>query len=142
MSHNPRIAELRRRVESDPASIAFAQLAEEHRREGDYEQAIQVCRTGLAQYPGYLSARVTLGRALLELGRVAEARDELGRVLAIAPDHLAAMRAMDELRQRHPEAASVVDASGPDHLALERLDAWLEAILRDRAQRAGSDAAP
>ena len=35
MSENPRIDELRRRVDKDPSSIAFAQLAEEHRRMGE-----------------------------------------------------------------------------------------------------------
>ena len=67
MADNPRIEELRRRVQKDPASIAFAQLAEEYRRAGNYEDAIATCRAGLAVHPGYLSARVTLGRALLEM---------------------------------------------------------------------------
>lgn len=145
MTENPRIAELRRRVETDPASIAFAQLAEEYRREGDFEQAIQVCRTGLSQYPSYLSARVTLGRALAGLGRTTEARAELEQVLAIAPDNLAARRAIDELPQlasqhggteRHPAGAAAASEGPSDGLAIERLEAWLEAILRDRAQRA------
>ena len=70
---NPRIDELRRRVQSDPASIAFAQLAEEYRRAGQFDEAVAVCRTGLARHPGYLSARVTLGRALLELGELGDA---------------------------------------------------------------------
>jgi len=74
MADNPRIEELRRRVERDPASIAFAQLAEEHRRVGECDEAIRICRSGLAQHPGYLSARVTLGRALLEAGQFEEAQ--------------------------------------------------------------------
>ena len=47
MPDNPRIEELRRRVQTDPASIAFAQLAEEYRRAGSYEDAIAICRAGL-----------------------------------------------------------------------------------------------
>ena len=69
MTDNPRIDDLRRRVQKDPASIAFAQLAEEYRRAGQFSEAVEVCRAGLAVHPGYLSARVTLGRALVELGR-------------------------------------------------------------------------
>ncbi len=65
MPDNPRIEDLRRRVQQDPASIAFAQLAEEYRRAGLQQEAIDTCRAGLARHPGYLSARVTLGRALL-----------------------------------------------------------------------------
>ena len=61
---------MKRRVQKDPASIAFAQLAEEHRRAGQFEEAVQVATAGLGHHPAYLSARVTLGRALLELGRL------------------------------------------------------------------------
>jgi tetratricopeptide (TPR) repeat protein len=103
---NPRIEELRRRVQTDPASIAFAQLGEEHRRAGDYEEAIFVCRTGLAQHPGYLSARVTLGRALLETGQYDEAQAELELVLGAAPDNLAAIRALADIHQRREEPRS------------------------------------
>lgn len=100
---NPRLIELRRRVQGDPASIAFAQLAEEYRRGGEAEQAIDVCRAGLMHHPGYLSARVTLGRALLELGRLDEAQAELEIVLAAAPDNLAANRALAEVHQKKGE---------------------------------------
>ena len=73
MADHQRIEDLRRRVQKDPASIAFAQLAEECRRAGRYEEAVEVCRAGLAVHPGYLSARVTLGRALIELDQPDEA---------------------------------------------------------------------
>jgi tetratricopeptide (TPR) repeat protein len=100
VAESPRIEELRRRVDNDPASIAFAQLAEEYRRAGDYEQAVRVSRAGLAQHPTYLSARVTLGRALLELQQFEEAKSELERVIQAAPDNLAAIRALAEIHQR------------------------------------------
>jgi tetratricopeptide (TPR) repeat protein len=103
VAESPRIEELRRRVANDPASIAFAQLAEEYRRAGDYEHAVRVCRTGLAQHPNYLSARVTLGRALLELQQFDEARTELDLVVQAAPDNLAAIRALAEIHQRRGE---------------------------------------
>ncbi len=99
-SESPRIADLRRRVEADPASIAFAQLAEEYRRAGNYQAAEQCCRTGLARHPGYLSARVTLGRSLIELGKLEESEAELQFVLKTAPDNLAALRGMAEIHQR------------------------------------------
>jgi tetratricopeptide (TPR) repeat protein len=161
VNDNPRIAELRRRVDSDPASIAFAQLAEEYRREGACEQAIEVCRAGLAQYPSYLSARVTLGRALTELGRLDEARTELERVLQVAPDNVAARRALEELAH-HSSAPAPASSSPPaaesrpaDRAAAPpaaqpsgtrsaaddpagELEAWLAALLRDRARRSGN----
>src|SRR5919108_5411560 len=99
-SESPRIAELRRRVEADPSSIAFAQLAEEYRRAGNFQSAEQVCRTGLTRHPSYLSARVTLGRTLIELDKLDEAESELNFVLKSAPDNLAAIRGMAEIHQR------------------------------------------
>ena len=100
MSDNPRIEDLRRRVQKDPASIAFAQLAEELRRSGSLQEAVDVSLAGLAIHPSYLSARVTLGRALLELDRLDQAQTELERVLAGAPENLAARRGLGEIFNR------------------------------------------
>jgi tetratricopeptide (TPR) repeat protein len=112
VAESPRIQELRRRVAADPASIAFAQLAEEYRRAGDYEQAVRVCRTGLAQHPTYLSARVTLGRALLELQQFDEAATELDFVVHAAPDNLAAIRALAEIHQRRGDMDEAPNPAG------------------------------
>ena len=101
MTDLDRIEDLRRRVQQDPASIAFAQLAEEFRRTGHHQEAVDTCRAGLALHPEYVSARVTLGRALLALGRLGEAVAELRLVLVTAPENLAATRCLaDALRQQ------------------------------------------
>ena len=66
---NPRIDDLRKRIERDPQSRLFAQLAEELRKDGDLAEAIEVARAGLkTRHPSYPSARMTLGRALLDTG--------------------------------------------------------------------------
>ena len=88
----------------DPASIAFGALAEEYRRAGRYEEAIDVCLAGLARHPAYLSARVTLGRALIELDQLDEAESELSDVLRAAPENLAAIRALSEIHTRRRRA--------------------------------------
>ena len=88
--------------------MAFAQLAEECRRGGSTEEAVSICRAGLEYHPQYLSARVTLGRALAELGRLSEAETELALVLATAPDNLAANRAMAEIHQQRGEMADAL----------------------------------
>ena len=100
MSVNPRIEELRRRVQADPASIAFAALAEEYRREGNFTDAIDTCVAGLKRHPSYLSAHVTLGRSLIEVGRFEEAEQELQLVLRAAPENLAAIRGMADIHHR------------------------------------------
>src|SRR3954469_23666941 len=113
MADNPRIEELRRRVHADPASIAFAALAEEYRRTGNYAEAIETCRIGLQRHPSYLSARVTLGRALMETAQYDDARSELEVVLKSAPENLAAIRGLAEIHERQrslPESAPVIAA--------------------------------
>jgi tetratricopeptide (TPR) repeat protein len=100
MADSPRIDELRRRVQSDPASIAFAALAEEYRRAGRFEEAIDTCTAGLVRHPSYLSAHVTLGRALIDVGRLEEARGPLQYVLKLAPENLAAIRGLAEIHDR------------------------------------------
>lgn len=97
---NPRIIELRRRVHADPASPAFAQLAEECRRAGETDEAVGACRAGLVHHPDNVAARVTLGRALVELGRLDEAFTELTQVLDAVPGNLPAIRALAEIYQR------------------------------------------
>jgi predicted Zn-dependent protease len=87
-----RIDELRRRIERDPGSRLFAQLAEEHRKAGEHAEAIRVARAGLVQHPSYPSARLTLGRALLDSGDPVGARAELEAALRDAPDNILASR--------------------------------------------------
>jgi tetratricopeptide (TPR) repeat protein len=108
VADNPRIDELRRRVQKDPASIAFAQLAEEYRRSGSHEDAIATCRAGLAIHPGYLSARVTLGRALIEVNDLDAAQAELECVLKSATENLAAIRGVAEIHHRRGELSEAL----------------------------------
>jgi tetratricopeptide (TPR) repeat protein len=91
-----RIDELRRRLERDPESRLFAQLAEELRKVGELEEAIAVARKGLDQHPNYPSARLTLGRALLDSGDPGAARAELETAVRGAPDNIIANRLLGE----------------------------------------------
>jgi tetratricopeptide (TPR) repeat protein len=141
MADQSRINDLRLRVERDPASIAFAQLAEEYRRAGQLDEAVQTCRSGLATHPDYVSARVTLGRALLASGRLQEASTELSHVLAQAPGNLAAVRALAETCRRqgrlqdaltHYRSALALTPNDPD---VERVARDLEHAVTDAAHR-------
>lgn len=140
MADNPRIEELRRRVEKDPASIAFAQLAEEYRRAGCYEDAIDACRAGLAIHPGYLSARVTLGRALLEMNVLDAAHAELEYVLKTAPENLAAIRGVAEIHHRRGALGQALEFYKAA-LALAKHDPDLEQTV-DEISRALSPERP
>jgi tetratricopeptide (TPR) repeat protein len=96
MAGNPRIEELRKRLEKEPASRLFAQLAEELRKDGELGEAIKLCRAGLLKHPSYPSARMTLGRALLDSGEMGSARQEFESVLKGAPDNILASRYLGE----------------------------------------------
>ena len=80
--------------------MAFAQLAEELRRIGANDEAVATCRAGLVHHPDNLTARVTLGRALIELDKLDDAFTELTFVLDAAPGNLPAIRALAEIYQR------------------------------------------
>jgi tetratricopeptide (TPR) repeat protein len=128
MSESPRIEELRRRVQGDPASIAFAALAEEFRRAGRFKEAVETSRAGLRHHPTYVSARVTLGRSLVELQELEQAERELSFVLRSAPDNLAARRALGELcwqRLRFADALTHFKAA----LALAPRDTELPGVI-------------
>lgn len=145
MSDDARIEALRKRLQKDPGSIAFAQLAEEYRRAGRFDESIDVCRAGLARHPGYLSARVTLGRALLEIGDIDSAQRELNDVLRVAPENLSAIRGIAEVHRKKgeiPEALeqfrSAFEMASPDP-AIEQAvrDFRRDAMAADLSVRPG-----
>ena len=134
MGENPRIEELKRRVQVDPASIAFAALAEEYRRAGRFEEAISTCQAGLQRHPAYLSAHVTLGRALLETGQFDEARAELEHVLRAAPENLAAIRGLAEIHDRRGELPEALEHYR-SALHVAKNDSELEATVEELSKR-------
>ena len=141
MADSQRIDDLRRRVRKDPASIAFAQLAEECRRVGNYDEAVTVCRTGLDLHPGYLSARVTLGRSLIELNELDAALGELEIVLKGAPENLAAIRGLAEIHHRQGSLAEAL-AQYRAALALARNDPDLQRTVDELARQVEPPVAP
>jgi tetratricopeptide (TPR) repeat protein len=138
MADSPRIEELKRRVQQDPASIAFAALADEYRRAGRFHDAVEICRAGLLRHPAYLSARVTLGRALLEIGEFDEAEAELQQVLRTAPENLAAIRALADIHHRRGDAPDRV----PDLPAPEPTGPALSERSEPKGESKGLTAAP
>ena len=119
-------------------TAAFGAIAERFRRAGALERAVELCREGLQKFPDHISARVTLGWSLLDLGKYDEARVELEQVLRRAPDNLAAIRGLAELHDRFehtlhlpmdgpgqwpPAPESVDEAAGEAHASATDGDA-------------------
>jgi tetratricopeptide (TPR) repeat protein len=134
VAESSRLEDLRRRVEKDPSSIAFAQLAEEYRRAAMFQEAVDVCRAGLTVHPSYLSARVTLGRALLELQQFDDAQHELEHVLQSAPENLAAIRGLADIFHRQGALAEAL-VQYRAALAIARHDPDLEQTIQDLARQ-------
>ncbi len=141
MADSQRIDDLRRRVQRDPTSIAFAQLAEECRRAGHFQESVDVCRAGLELHPGYLSARVTLGRALIELGDLDSALAELEHVLKSAPENLAAIRGVAEIHHQQGHLSEAL-AQYRAALGLARNDPDLQRTVDELARKVEPVPAP
>ena len=91
------IEKLRERVDKDPNSKLFVPLAEEYRKEGMLDEAIDVLQKGLERQPSYMSARVSLGKIYLEKGMSDEARVEFENVIKVIPDNLYAHKKLSEI---------------------------------------------
>src|SRR5512137_672345 len=91
------IAKLTERIAKDPKSKLFVPLAEEYKKTGDIEMAIQVLADGLRSNPGYVTARSFLGRLLLDKGDLAGAQKELEEVIKAIPDNLLAQRKLGDI---------------------------------------------
>jgi tetratricopeptide (TPR) repeat protein len=100
------IARLEAHLGGDPSASAFPALAEANRRAGRAKEAERVAREGLRERPSFVAGRVALSLALLDLGRVDEARTELIQVLEMNP-HRA--RAANPLHRFAPLDHSAMD---------------------------------
>lgn len=126
----PRIAELTRKLQKEPGSRVFLELAREYHAAGSFEDAARVCREGLAKHAGYHSARVLLGRSLLDLRRFAEARPELEKVVQQAPDNLLARRLLVEALLGTDEITAALDTLRT-LLRLNPSDTEVESLIRE-----------
>ena len=137
-----RIEELEKRLAADPNSRMFVQLAEEYRKQGLLENAIEICEQGLTKHPQYPSARVALGRALLEAETFDRASEEFEAVLAQVPDNILANKFLGETYRRlgrYDEAIQkyqIAQTLAPEDTELE------EKIAAVKAEQAGGGPPP
>ena len=121
------------RLARDPASLAFAPLADAYRRVGRSREAISLCREGLGRFPHYTTARLILAKALLDDGNSEAALAELNVILQSGPKdaqvhrlaagiHRKAGR-MEEARQHLEHVVKLDAADRESRLLLETLAA-------------------
>jgi tetratricopeptide (TPR) repeat protein len=145
---HPKIQDLVARLNRDPESKIFLQLAEEYRKAGLLEEALLVCKAGLKKHPGYQSARVALGRVYVALGRQEEARAEFETVVRASPENLLANRLLGDVLALLGNSAGAreryraVIALGPaDNEIRDKLEALERGEDPRRVARMGSEGA-
>ena len=100
MVSSPRIDELKKKFDENPRRY-FAPLANEYRKSGDLEQAIQLCRAYLPQQPGHMSGHIVFGQALFEAGKLDEAKNVFETALGLDPENLIALRHLGDISRAH-----------------------------------------
>jgi hypothetical protein len=79
------IKSLEQRLATETQSPLFARLASYYLQAGRASDALRLCDDGLALYPFYSTAHLVKGKALVELGMIAEAKHEYEVVHELLP---------------------------------------------------------
>lgn len=83
-----------------PDQPVFVRLASAYLKEGLLDEAIRVCRAGLAAHPGHSRGREVLACALLKRGSLDDAEAEFRRLLEQAPENVPTLRFLGEISIR------------------------------------------
>jgi thioredoxin-like negative regulator of GroEL len=102
---------------ADPRGPSFVELAEAYRKEGLFEDAIRICRDGLARFPASVRARVVLAQALLDRGAVEDAAAEFAAAEATGSDDPDLERLRREIELRQVPSAGTGGTLGQPRLA-------------------------
>jgi tetratricopeptide (TPR) repeat protein len=124
------IERLKDKIEKDPFSKLFVPLAEEYKKTGMYDEAIDVLTKGLEKQPAYLSARVSLAKIYIERGLPDKARDEFEKVIEAIPDNLYAHKKLAEIYKELGEKDSAVKEF-KTVLRLNPADEWAATTLAE-----------
>jgi tetratricopeptide (TPR) repeat protein len=124
------IEKLKEKVDKDPNSKLFVPLAEEYRKEGMIDAAIEVLLDGIGRQPGYTSARVCLGKMYFEKGMLKEAQAEFENVITAIPDNLFSYKKLAEIYREQGERELAMKAY-KTILKLNAMDEDALASLRD-----------
>jgi cytochrome c-type biogenesis protein CcmH/NrfG len=128
MSSFARIEELEKKYAESPRRF-FAPLANEFRKSGDTDRAIELCRAHLEQQPNHMSGQVVLGQALFDAGHLVESREAFQLALSLDPENLIALRHLGDMAREGGDFASAhtwykqvldVDSRNPEVIGLLR----------------------
>lgn len=100
MANSALINDLRKQFAENPRRV-FARLANEYRKQGELEAAIEICRQHVPLQPTYISGYIVLGQALYESGQLDEARTTFETALELDPENLIALRQLGDIAHAH-----------------------------------------
>jgi tetratricopeptide (TPR) repeat protein len=102
MANSALIDDLLKQFADNPRRV-FARLANEYRKRGELDSAIEICRSHVPLQPGYISGHIVLGQALYDSGSLEEARTTFETALALDPENLIALRHMGDIARTNGE---------------------------------------
>lgn len=96
MANSALIDDLLKQFADNPRRV-FARLANEYRKRGELDAAIEICRSHVPLQPGYISGHIVLGQALYDSGSLEDARAAFETALSLDPENLIALRHMGDI---------------------------------------------
>src|SRR3569623_356472 len=151
MANSALIEDLRKQFAENPRRV-FARLANEYRKSGDLDVAIEICRAHVPLQPTYISGYSVLGQALFERGQPVEARSTFETALTLDPENLLALRQLGDIARTSGDLDGArgwyhklleVDPQNDEIAAqLEALDAPVQATSAATRTAAAAPAAP
>ena len=110
----------------DPGSMAFLELGEMLRQQGEHDLALKVALRGLERHPHYAEAHDLLARIYVEGADLDKAYDEWDMAVRLNPEHAGAQKGMGYVRfqqgrleesERHLGRASILDPNDESNLS-------------------------
>lgn len=107
MADPGRLDELKRKFDENPRRY-FAPLANEYRKAGDAERAIELCRTYLPQQPTHMSGYIVYGQALFDAERTDEASAVFQQALTLDPENIIALRYLGDIARAEGDRGGAI----------------------------------
>ncbi len=90
--YSPLLLKYLQQFQEDPTSKVFAPLSEAYRKIGLLDEAIEICKEGLASNPDFIGGKVALARACYDKKNYVEVYETLKPHIEKIPDNLLAQR--------------------------------------------------
>lgn len=130
-------------VVDDPSSLLFGSLADFYRENGLYQEAINICLSGLEAHPDNIEGRLVLARCYQGINDTEKARAELTRILSARPENSLAKKALAELDKpagsESPETAA--PRTGEVSISSEKIEVEIPVIAEPKDPESISETA-